>query len=157
YDPKKPIPRLGGTFRQVFHVAFADGSVSALPRTLAPAALRALITPAGGEVVAGPGGREAGGPRGGGPGGGGLGGGGPRGGGRRDSPGGAGPPQPAQHDTPGGSGRAPRAPRRVEDRAGGPPLGGGGGPPAENRPDGGGDPEGERPAGEGPARVPRRG
>jgi RNA polymerase sigma factor (sigma-70 family) len=51
YHPKQRVPRLGGQFRTVFHAAFADGTVRALPRTIDAATLRALITPAGGEVV----------------------------------------------------------------------------------------------------------
>jgi RNA polymerase sigma factor (sigma-70 family) len=51
YHPKKPVPRLGGAFKNIFHAAFADGSVTALPRKIDEKTLRALITPAGGEVV----------------------------------------------------------------------------------------------------------
>jgi RNA polymerase sigma factor (sigma-70 family) len=51
YDPKKPLPRLGGQFASVFHVLTADGGVRALPRRLDERAIRAAITPAGGEEV----------------------------------------------------------------------------------------------------------
>ena len=49
YDPKKPVPALGGAFAGVFHAAFADGTVRALPRRIGEKTLRAIITPAGGE------------------------------------------------------------------------------------------------------------
>ncbi|HVS35796.1 MAG TPA: protein kinase [Gemmataceae bacterium] len=52
YDPNGPLPMLGGIFRDGFQAAFADGrSGRFLPKNLPPATLRALITPAGGEVV----------------------------------------------------------------------------------------------------------
>jgi RNA polymerase sigma factor (sigma-70 family) len=52
YDPKKPVPRLGGQFDAVVHVLTADGSARALPRRLLDErTLRAAITPAGGEPV----------------------------------------------------------------------------------------------------------
>lgn len=51
YDPKKPLPRLGGMFREGFHVGFADASVQFIRRTIKPDLLRALITRNGGEVI----------------------------------------------------------------------------------------------------------
>ncbi|MFO0845686.1 MAG: sigma-70 family RNA polymerase sigma factor [Gemmataceae bacterium] len=51
FDPRKPVPKLGGQFPHTFHVAFADGSVRAFPKSLDPATLRAAITANGGEVV----------------------------------------------------------------------------------------------------------
>jgi RNA polymerase sigma factor (sigma-70 family) len=51
YDPKKPVPRLGGQFASVFHVLMADGSAHTVPRRLDERRLRAAITPAGGEVI----------------------------------------------------------------------------------------------------------
>ncbi len=51
YDPKKPLPRLGGQFASVIHVLMADGTVRTLARRLDEATLRAAITPAGGEIV----------------------------------------------------------------------------------------------------------
>ncbi len=49
YDAKKPLPRLGGLFKEVIHVTVADGSVRKIGRKVKEATLRALITPAGGE------------------------------------------------------------------------------------------------------------
>jgi hypothetical protein len=51
YHAKKPVPRLGGLFPEGFHIAFADGSVKFIGRKISETALRALITPAGGEVI----------------------------------------------------------------------------------------------------------
>jgi hypothetical protein len=51
YDPKKPVPALGGAFASAFHAAFGDGTVRALPRKLDEQSLRSIITPAGGEPV----------------------------------------------------------------------------------------------------------
>jgi hypothetical protein len=51
YDAKKPVPKLGGLFPEGFHVAMADGSVRFLGRKIEDKVLRALITPAGGEVI----------------------------------------------------------------------------------------------------------
>jgi hypothetical protein len=53
YDAKKPVPKLGGLFKEGFHVAMADG-VSVyyfLHGKLSEETLRAAITPAGGEVL----------------------------------------------------------------------------------------------------------
>jgi RNA polymerase sigma factor (sigma-70 family) len=49
YDPKKPLPRLGGQFASVIHGLTADWVVHAMPRRLDERTLRAAITPAGGE------------------------------------------------------------------------------------------------------------
>jgi RNA polymerase sigma factor (sigma-70 family) len=51
YDPKKPLPKLGGMFKTGFHIAFADGSVHFLKRTIKEETLRALITCNGGEII----------------------------------------------------------------------------------------------------------
>jgi hypothetical protein len=51
YDAKKPLPKLGGLFPEGIHAALADGSVKLLDRKIDEATLRALITPAGGEVI----------------------------------------------------------------------------------------------------------
>jgi RNA polymerase sigma factor (sigma-70 family) len=51
YDPKKPVPRLGGQFASVIHVITADGTPRVLPRRLDERTLRAAITPAGDEPL----------------------------------------------------------------------------------------------------------
>jgi uncharacterized protein (TIGR03067 family) len=51
YDPKQPLPKLGGMFKDVFNAAFADGSVRALPRQFNADIFRALITRNGREPV----------------------------------------------------------------------------------------------------------
>jgi len=51
YDPKKPLPKLGGIFGGDFNVMFGDGSVRLIPKNIPEKALRAMITPAGGDVV----------------------------------------------------------------------------------------------------------
>jgi hypothetical protein len=51
YDAKKALPKLGGLFKEGFHVTVGDGSTRFISRKDAKqAALRALITPSGGEV-----------------------------------------------------------------------------------------------------------
>jgi hypothetical protein len=50
YTPQGPLPRLG-VQEEGFAAAFADGTVRFLPGKLDEKTLRALITPAGGEVV----------------------------------------------------------------------------------------------------------
>ena len=51
FDPKKPLPPLGGLFDGDFHVAFADGSVrKATGKKVNEAEFKKLITRAGGEV-----------------------------------------------------------------------------------------------------------
>jgi hypothetical protein len=54
YDPDRPLPQLGGIFRDGFQAAMADGSVHLFPTKTPPGTLRALITPAGGEKVTPP-------------------------------------------------------------------------------------------------------
>jgi hypothetical protein len=51
YDAKKKVPKLGGLFKEGFHAAMADGSVMFIARKVDEKTLRALITPAGGEVI----------------------------------------------------------------------------------------------------------
>jgi hypothetical protein len=51
YDARKAVPKLGGLFPEGFHAALVDGSVTFLGRKIDEKALRALITPAGGEVI----------------------------------------------------------------------------------------------------------
>ena len=51
YDAKKALPKLGGLFKEGFHVALGDGSTRFIGRKAKPAAIRALITPSGGEVL----------------------------------------------------------------------------------------------------------
>jgi hypothetical protein len=46
----KPLPKLGGMFKDGFHVASADGAVFFVPRRFNEKTLRALITVAGGET-----------------------------------------------------------------------------------------------------------
>jgi hypothetical protein len=53
HDARKPLPRLGGLFREGFHAALFDGSVRFIDPKIDATTLRALITPAGGEVIAG--------------------------------------------------------------------------------------------------------
>jgi chromosome segregation ATPase len=51
FDVRKPLPWLGGQFSEIFHVAMADGSARSFPKGMDDRTLRALITPAGGEVI----------------------------------------------------------------------------------------------------------
>jgi hypothetical protein len=52
YDADRPLPMLGGIFHDGFQAVMADGrNVRFLPKKIKPATLRALITPAGGEVI----------------------------------------------------------------------------------------------------------
>jgi hypothetical protein len=46
------LPNLGGQFDHGFHVAFADGSVFLISKTIDVATLRALITRDGAEAIA---------------------------------------------------------------------------------------------------------
>jgi hypothetical protein len=55
YDAGKPLPKLGGLFADGWHVAMADGLVRFVPRGADEKAIRATITPRGGEVVELPG------------------------------------------------------------------------------------------------------
>ena len=50
-DPDQPLPTLGGNHPGGFNALLADGSVRFLKPTLGEVTLRALVTPAGGEVV----------------------------------------------------------------------------------------------------------
>jgi Protein of unknown function (DUF1559) len=52
YDAKKPLPKLGGLFKEGFHVITCDGAVRFVGRQAKVAQLRALITPSGGEFFA---------------------------------------------------------------------------------------------------------
>jgi RNA polymerase sigma factor (sigma-70 family) len=49
YKADKPLPKLGGIFKEGFHVAAVDGHVRFVPARFNDKALRALITIAGGE------------------------------------------------------------------------------------------------------------
>jgi hypothetical protein len=51
YDPKKPLPKLGGLFADGFYAAFVDGTVRFIPRNIDEKLLRAMITRAGGEAI----------------------------------------------------------------------------------------------------------
>ena len=51
YDAKKPLPKLGGLFKDGFNAGMMDGSVQFIPRNVPESALRALITANGGEVI----------------------------------------------------------------------------------------------------------
>ena len=51
YDPKKPLPRLGGVTKEGFQAAFADGSSRFFKQDIKEVTLRALITCNGGEVI----------------------------------------------------------------------------------------------------------
>jgi RNA polymerase sigma factor (sigma-70 family) len=51
YDPEKPLPKLGGMFKDVFHAAFADGSVHTLKREFDEHTMRLAITANDGEVL----------------------------------------------------------------------------------------------------------
>jgi hypothetical protein len=50
YDPKKPLPKLGGQFGGDFNMALADGSVHFVPKGFNQKVMRALITRNGGEI-----------------------------------------------------------------------------------------------------------
>jgi RNA polymerase sigma factor (sigma-70 family) len=50
YDPKKPLPKLGGVFGGDFTMALADGSVQYVRKGFNEKIMRALITRNGGEV-----------------------------------------------------------------------------------------------------------
>jgi serine/threonine protein kinase len=51
YDPDKPLPKLGGVFKDGIVAGFGDGSVRFLARDLDEEMIRALITRNGGEPV----------------------------------------------------------------------------------------------------------
>jgi prepilin-type processing-associated H-X9-DG protein len=50
FDPNKELPKLGKAFKGGFHVAYADGSVRYFKEV--PKSAKAMITKAGGEVIA---------------------------------------------------------------------------------------------------------
>jgi Protein of unknown function (DUF1559) len=52
YDPKKPLPKLGGLLRNGFNVLTGDANVRFLSNRINEKTLRALITRAGGEPIA---------------------------------------------------------------------------------------------------------
>jgi Protein of unknown function (DUF1559) len=52
YDPKKPLPKLGGIFPGGFHALMGDGQAMWIPDTTPEATIRAMITRNGGEVYA---------------------------------------------------------------------------------------------------------
>jgi hypothetical protein len=47
YDPKKPLPKLGGRFKEGFLVGMADGHVRMIPYGTDEKVLRAMITRTG--------------------------------------------------------------------------------------------------------------
>ena len=51
YVPGKPLPKLGGQFKDGFVAATADGAIRFIRRSLDPETLISLITRNGGEVV----------------------------------------------------------------------------------------------------------
>jgi prepilin-type processing-associated H-X9-DG protein len=51
FTPAGPLPRLGWHYNNRCNVLYADGAVRAVPSTVSPATLRALITRDGGEVI----------------------------------------------------------------------------------------------------------
>ncbi len=51
YDPKKPLPKLGGLFPDGFHAALCDGSVQFIPNSYKKEFLRFLVTRNDGQVI----------------------------------------------------------------------------------------------------------
>jgi hypothetical protein len=51
FDPELPLPQIGGFAPYGATVLFGDGSVRSIKKTIGPAAMKALITRAGGEVI----------------------------------------------------------------------------------------------------------
>jgi hypothetical protein len=51
FGPDKPLPKVGGLFKDFFTVAMTDGSSRAIPKTVKEKTLRALITRNGGEHI----------------------------------------------------------------------------------------------------------
>jgi hypothetical protein len=49
YDPEKPLPKFGGVFAHGFNVLVADGDARFIQKGFNEAAMRAVITRAGGE------------------------------------------------------------------------------------------------------------
>ncbi len=52
FDPQLPLPQIGGFTPDGANVLFGDGSVRTLKSTINPTVMKALITRAGGEVIA---------------------------------------------------------------------------------------------------------
>jgi hypothetical protein len=51
FDPKAPVPELGGFTPDSFQVVFADGSVRAIKKSVGAMVLKSLITRAAGEII----------------------------------------------------------------------------------------------------------
>jgi prepilin-type processing-associated H-X9-DG protein len=51
YDPRKPLPALGGHYRRGFHALFADGSVRLMRQDFNAEMLRRMITRDDGLVI----------------------------------------------------------------------------------------------------------
>jgi hypothetical protein len=51
FDEKKALPKLGGMFDGLSHVALCDGSVRKIKKGADETELKKLITPAGGEII----------------------------------------------------------------------------------------------------------
>jgi hypothetical protein len=51
YDKNMPLPKLGGHHDKIFLAALCDGSVRTFPENIPEAALRAIITRDGNELV----------------------------------------------------------------------------------------------------------
>jgi hypothetical protein len=51
YDPKKPLPKLGGLFKHGFNAVLADASARFIKKGIDEKTLRALITRNGGELI----------------------------------------------------------------------------------------------------------
>jgi hypothetical protein len=51
YDPKKPLPKFGGLFKDGFHAVFADAAVHCIKKDFDEQTMRAVITKSEGEVV----------------------------------------------------------------------------------------------------------
>ncbi len=51
YDPEKPLPKMGGMFKDVFHAAFCDGAVHTLKLKFDEQTMRLAINPSDGQVI----------------------------------------------------------------------------------------------------------
>jgi hypothetical protein len=51
YDPDKPLPDLGGYFKDGFHTSFAEGSIHFIPKTVSEKVIRLLIDKDDGQPV----------------------------------------------------------------------------------------------------------
>lgn len=51
YSPNRPLPKLGGIFRNTFQVALANGQVQSVPDSVSETTLRAAITRNGGDQL----------------------------------------------------------------------------------------------------------